>query len=348
VNVELNKALNVLENWSSKWLLNFNVSKTFYMSIVNSKVSTDSALILTLNNISITKVKSHKHLGLIFNDSLTWSDHIDSLCKKVSKKLGLLCKNRKILGRSILTKLYKSMVLPMIDYGSVIYDDMSKCLNNKMERIHRRAGIICSGANPRTETVKLLADLNWRPLKTRRDRFKLLYFYRIHVNSSPLYLNVDLRDLTNRACSETTRVTRFSLSGSLTMPYCRTSKFRKSFFPSTLSLWNDLKLNNTDIDSLSKFKKFLHYKFDLDERIVDYNLLVGSYSRILTQMRLGLSSLSGQLFKYNLTDNPFCSYCQGPICRGVGGLDPPASLFDPPASTARPTPGGDGLTPSLN
>jgi hypothetical protein len=30
---------------------------------------------------------------------------------------------------------------------------------------------------------------------------------------------------------------------------------------------------------------------------------------ILTQMRLGLSPLRGQLFQYNLTDNPFCPHC---------------------------------------
>ena len=38
-------------------------------------------------------------------------------------------------------------------------------------------------------------------------------------------------------------------------------------------------------------------------------MLTGPCTRILTQMRLGLSSLRGQLFNYNLTDNPFCSYC---------------------------------------
>ena len=40
-----------------------------------------------------------------------------------------------------------------------------------------------------------------------------------------------------------------------------------------------------------------------------YDLHKGKLGAILTQIRLGLSPLRGQMFIYNLTDNPICPNC---------------------------------------
>ena len=40
-----------------------------------------------------------------------------------------------------------------------------------------------------------------------------------------------------------------------------------------------------------------------------FNPLNGFYASMLTQIRLGLSNLRGQLFNYFLCDNPFCPLC---------------------------------------
>ena len=41
----------------------------------------------------------------------------------------------------------------------------------------------------------------------------------------------------------------------------------------------------------------------------DYNIISGAGSKILTQIRLGLSPLGEHLYTYNLSDNPFCQNC---------------------------------------
>ena len=38
---------------------------------------------------------------------------------------------------------------------------------------------MCTGAMKRTETVKLLSDLNWDTVKSRRDTAKLVLYYKI-------------------------------------------------------------------------------------------------------------------------------------------------------------------------
>ena len=105
------------------------------------------------------------------------------------------------------------------------------------------------------------------------------------------------------------RETRSSNTGKLYNPKCRKAKFRASFFPSSIADWNNLSVDLVRIDSLNKLKKFLNEKFVFDSRVFYYNSLHGKGSKILTQMRLGLSPLKGHLFVYNLEDNPFCQGC---------------------------------------
>ena len=72
---------------------------------------------LLLNHLPLSRVKSNKHLGLIFNDQLTWSDHINNFSSRASKQLGLLFKNKKCFNRNVLIKLYKTMILQSLIMG---------------------------------------------------------------------------------------------------------------------------------------------------------------------------------------------------------------------------------------
>ena len=106
------------------WGTPFNASKTVYMPISNSTLPIQD-LNLSINNSPIKRVNSHKHLGIVLNNKLIWTDHVESICKRASKKLGLLNRNRQTFSRNVLVKLYKSTILPMVEYGSVLYDEMS-------------------------------------------------------------------------------------------------------------------------------------------------------------------------------------------------------------------------------
>ena len=57
-----------------------------------------------LDNVSIKQVLCYKHLGLIFNDIITWSDHIDDICKRSNKCLDIISKMRYLLPRLCIEK----------------------------------------------------------------------------------------------------------------------------------------------------------------------------------------------------------------------------------------------------
>ena len=108
---ELNNDLETLNSWSKQWLITFNADKTKYL-IFSKKPNKLTHPPLILNNVSIKQVLCHKHLGLIFNDKMTWSDHIDDImiCKRSNKRLDIISKMRYLLPRLCIEKLNKSFV----------------------------------------------------------------------------------------------------------------------------------------------------------------------------------------------------------------------------------------------
>ena len=263
-----------------------------------------SQIVLKLNDTILTRVSSHKHLGLVLNSAFTWSDHVTYICNKVSKKLGMLYKSKTRLNRNSLVKLYCSWIRPMIDYCSQCYDNLSTgdCL--RLERLQRRAALTCTGAISRSATQKLFYDVGWPKLSDRRKSLRLNLIYKIINNASTHYLINDFVQTQRRISFY-----NFRSTDKFEIPFSRTTKFAKSFFPSTIRLWNDLPQNIKLIHSMSNFKNAILAQFPSNKLAHLFNSLNGYFAKILTHLRLGLSDLRGHLFSFNLSDNPFCPLC---------------------------------------
>ena len=60
----------------------------------------------------------------IFN-RFSWTDHIDYICRKISKKLGLLGRIKSCLPLSARIMFFNSFILPLFDYGDIIWGNAS-------------------------------------------------------------------------------------------------------------------------------------------------------------------------------------------------------------------------------
>jgi len=118
----LSSDLKTLQSWADLWRISFSVSKTKVLAI-SSNVSHHPPL--QLANHILSEVDSHKHLGLIFHRSLSWHTHVASLYHKAIIRLNVLTKLRLSVPRYALLILYRSYILPLLDYGVVIYDNIS-------------------------------------------------------------------------------------------------------------------------------------------------------------------------------------------------------------------------------
>ena len=210
----LNRDLKKLFDWSNKWLISFNASKTVYMTISNKPCTAE--ITLKLNETVLSRVWSHRHLGLVLNSAFTWSDHVTYVCKKVSKRLGILYKSKQKLQRNVLSKLYCLWIRPMIDYCSPCYDNLSVSDCLKLKRLQRRAALTCTGAISRSDTDKLFFEVGWPKLADRRKSFKLNLLYKIINNLAPAYLTDDFVNTQRRVSLH-----NFRSSGKLSIPFCK-------------------------------------------------------------------------------------------------------------------------------
>ena len=59
----------------------------------------------------IERTQSFKYLGVTFNKSMSWADHVDAISTKI----------RNVLPLQTRVTLYNTLILPLFDYGDVIW-----------------------------------------------------------------------------------------------------------------------------------------------------------------------------------------------------------------------------------
>ena len=84
---------------------------------------------------------------------------------------------------------------------------------------------------------------------------------------------------------------------------CRSKKFRNSFYPDAVELWNNLDDKIRNLPTLSQFKTSLLKLIRPDKKeIFDVSDLIGM--RWLFQLRVGLSQLREHKKRHNFIDTP--------------------------------------------
>ena len=294
----INEDLATLAIWAEKWRVTFNAAKTHFLRISykHKKPVLDK---IYLNGTEISEVQSCVNLGLTINNRLTWDDHVNNLTTRANKRLNILSRYRSIFPRSALEKLYKTMVRPILEYGDIIYDNCPVKTSITVERVQRRAAIICTGAYRHTENQRLLQDLGWEAMSQRRHNHKLVQLYKIINKIYPDYL-YDLLTPTQNTTYNLRNIHQFQPRRS------RLKSSTNSFFPASVRAWNQLPAYTRNATSLNLFKS----KVQSNLKPSLYNTLcTGKYGIQLTRLRLGLSALNAHRFRYNFIESPNCNHC---------------------------------------
>ena len=62
-----------------------------------------------------------KFIGVIVDNKLTWTQHINELCNKVAKYIGIIRKVRHILNRKTLINLYYTFIFTYLSYCNIVW-----------------------------------------------------------------------------------------------------------------------------------------------------------------------------------------------------------------------------------
>jgi hypothetical protein len=199
------------------------------------------------------------------------------------------------------------MILPILEYGDIIFDGSSDLLMERLEKVQRHAALTCTGAYKHTKHIKLLEELGWPPLSQRRKQHRMNVMFKLQHGLLPPYLTEICPPLTKDRTSYDLR------SGmNITTPQMRTTTYQQSYFPKSIKEWNELDMIARGCPSIDSFKELYKKRSGFKS-----NPLFGKYSSKSainhTRIRLGLSGLSSQRHDYNHIDNPKCLTCNA-IC----------------------------------
>ena len=79
---------------------------------------------IIVDNLPVKPSKSAKCLGVTISANLimTWSEHISQTCKSAKRTLGLIRRKLHLAPPNVHQKIYKSTVLPKLEYCSAVWD----------------------------------------------------------------------------------------------------------------------------------------------------------------------------------------------------------------------------------
>lgn len=294
----LNKDMEIIHAWANDWLVDFNPSKTFSMTI-SRKPSPITHPPLFLDRSEIQETNIYRHLGLNISSNLSWSEHIKVITRSAWQRINMLRGLKFKLKRFSLEKIYTSFVRPLLEYSDSVWDNLSREDAKLLESVHIEAARIISGATKLCNIERLLADLGWESLQNRRRKHRLLLFYKM-IN----HLTPDI--LSNLVPPYTRETNPYNLRNAddIQTIHARTNIYYNSFLPATIRDWNNLPLHIRQSDSIVAFKKHLNSNLTPTAKFYNAGTRLGQI--LHTRLRLECSSLNAHLFSRNLIESPLC------------------------------------------
>ena len=99
----------------------------------------------TLEGTDLENVESIKYLGVTITSDLRWNTHVSNVCAKANRTLGFLRRNLYSCPQEVKKVAYKGLVLPVLDYGSSIWDPPCVVLLEELESVQKRAARFLTG-----------------------------------------------------------------------------------------------------------------------------------------------------------------------------------------------------------
>ena len=130
------------------------------------------------------------NLGVIMDNNLSFSSHINEICKKSTLAIRSIGRIRKYLSLDGLKMLVNALVISRLDYCNCLLYGIPKYQSDKLQRIQNTVGRLVMGLKRSDHVTPILKNLHWLPVE-KRIEFKILpitYMYKTIHGQSADYL----------------------------------------------------------------------------------------------------------------------------------------------------------------
>lgn len=241
----ITKDLCILTDYFTSLKLSLNTKKTrimnFDVKIRNSKTANDIPPFkeVFVKGEKIEAVEQFKYLGILLDNKLKFIVQLKATLSSVNQKVYLLQKIRRSINTNTAVLLFKTMVLPYLEFSNSFLIGCNQREKNKMQRLQNKGLKVALGRERRYNTVDLHREanlLNWE-YRARISVCRLIYKHK--YNEELLASGND---------------TRLHEGPVFSMDRPRSEYYKRSVSYESRRLWNTLPGDIRNIDDYNVFK----------------------------------------------------------------------------------------------
>ncbi len=135
----LNNELKNVSNWLTANKLSLNVGKSNVLLFRQSGRHSPPPINITINGLPVDEKEHAKYLGIILDNKLSFTKHIEHVKSRLVKGNAILSMVRHYVPKDILLNTYNAYIQPHIDYGLNVWGYTYKSHITPIERQQRKA-----------------------------------------------------------------------------------------------------------------------------------------------------------------------------------------------------------------
>ena len=245
--ITLQEDLQKLSEWAAKWSMKFNYDKckVLHLGKANQRSS------YQMDDIILETTSAEKDLGVVIDENLQFTEHVNKAVNKASRMLGLIKTVIKCKDHITVPTLYKSLVRPHLEYGNLVWCPRWKKDQLEIEKVQRRA----------TKMVPSIRDL---PYQERLKQLKLPSLHHRRRRGDMIQVFKIMKQVDRLSVEDFFQLSDSGLRGHAYKVYKKkstTSLRQQSFSRRIINEWNSLPHHVVDSVTVNSFKNNLdkHY-----------------------------------------------------------------------------------------
>jgi len=178
----MQEEINKIVTWADTWKMSINTSKTKTLTISTSRNDTSAVLQLQANGKPIDQVTDYPFLGLVTDNGLRFTGHVDKIVRKGRKRVNILkCMASKDWGNALETQrtLYIQYVRSCMEYTSSAYAPwLPPTSIDRLEKVQNAAMRAIAGLAATCPIQFLRLETNLEPLQLRLEKSDVILWDR--------------------------------------------------------------------------------------------------------------------------------------------------------------------------
>jgi hypothetical protein len=173
---KVNEDLTNINNWLNKNKLLLNKKKSSFMIMGRPPKNIDIRVFD--GNNQLQRVYSTKILGITIDNNMNFRQHLENTCDKIATRLSYLSRVRYFLNLETLNKVFKTLILPLFDYGNVVWGHTYETHLEKLVKMQKKAATIITFSRFDEHSEQLFIKLNWMQFEDRIRLHSVKYIYK--------------------------------------------------------------------------------------------------------------------------------------------------------------------------